>query len=67
MWGEKYPDVEVVSEVSTAVPYASWGCLRTGRCFTGVLFGSVSHALLHCAHCRVAIVPSVDLPRDLRP
>jgi nucleotide-binding universal stress UspA family protein len=78
VWREKYPDVEVVSEVIQGSPARILGAVSAradllvvgarGRGgFPALLLGSVSHALLHYAHCPVAVVPSADLPRDLRP
>lgn len=68
VWREKYPDVEVISEVvqGRAVRILSGVSARAdllvvgtrGRGgFTGLMLGSVSHALLHHAHCPVVVVP----------
>jgi nucleotide-binding universal stress UspA family protein len=69
-WAEKYPDVEVVQDVvhDSAVKALTDAAARAdllvvgtrGRGgFTGLLLGSVSHAMLHHTHCPIAVVPSV--------
>ncbi|MFC9978122.1 universal stress protein [Spirillospora sp. NPDC127200] len=66
-WRERFPDVEVVPEVvhGTATRALSGASARAdllvvgsrGRGgFAGLVLGSVSHALLHRAHCPVAVV-----------
>lgn len=66
-WGEKYPDVPVERLVTRHRPAATLieqsahaqlvvvGSRGRGG-FTGMLLGSVSHALLHHARCPVAVV-----------
>jgi nucleotide-binding universal stress UspA family protein len=69
-WREKYPDVEVVTETVPGRPVrilsgvsARSDLLVVGTRgrggFTGLILGSVSHGLLHHAHCPLAVVPSV--------
>ncbi|GAB3979469.1 universal stress protein [Actinoallomurus acanthiterrae] len=68
-WQEKFPEVEVVSEIEHGRPVrilagasARADLLVVGTRgrggFAGLLLGSVSHALLHHAHCPLAVVPS---------
>lgn len=68
-WREKYPDVEVVIEVVHGRPVrilsgvsARSDLLVVGTRghggFRGLVLGSVSHGLLHHAHCPLAVVPS---------
>lgn len=68
-WRQKYPDVEVVTEVvhGRAVRVLAGVSARAdllvvgtrGRGgFAGLVLGSVSHGLLHHAHCPLAVVPS---------
>ncbi len=74
-WREKFPGVDVVSEVIHGRPsrVLSGASARAdllvvgsrGRGgFTGLLLGSVSHALLHDAHCPMAVVPSARGERN---
>ena len=66
-WGEKYPDVRLTREVVRGTPRhalieASQGAglivvgARGVGGFRGMLFGSVSQAVLHHARCSVAII-----------
>jgi nucleotide-binding universal stress UspA family protein len=68
-WREKYPEVEVVAEVVHGRPVrilagvsARADLLVVGTRgrggFAGLVLGSVSHGLLHHAHCPLAVVPS---------
>jgi nucleotide-binding universal stress UspA family protein len=68
-WREKYPEVEVVIEVVHGRPVrilsgvsARSDLLVVGTRghggFAGLVLGSVSHGLLHHAHCPLAVVPS---------
>lgn len=67
-WREKYPEVEVVIEVVHGRPVrilsgvsARSDLLVVGTRghggFAGLVLGSVSHGLLHHAHCPLAVVP----------
>jgi nucleotide-binding universal stress UspA family protein len=68
-WRDKYPEVQVVVEVVHGRPVrilagvsARADLLVVGTRglggFTGLMLGSVSHGLLHHAHCPLAVVPS---------
>jgi nucleotide-binding universal stress UspA family protein len=67
-WQEKFPDVEVVHGVVQARPTRALAGASAGADllvigtrgrggFTGLVLGSVGHAMLHHAHCPVAVVP----------
>ncbi|MGI8334304.1 universal stress protein [Actinomadura scrupuli] len=67
-WQEKYPQVEVVQEVLRSRPVPALSSASAGASllvvggrgrggFTGLLLGSVSHAMLHHAQCPIAIIP----------
>ncbi|MEV5705007.1 universal stress protein [Actinoallomurus sp. NPDC052274] len=69
-WQDKFPEVEVVFDVEHGRPArilagasARADLLVVGTRgrggFSGLLLGSVSHALLHRAHCPLAVVPTV--------
>jgi nucleotide-binding universal stress UspA family protein len=70
-WRERFPDVEVVHDVIQARPIRALAGASAGADllvvgtrgrggFAGLILGSVSHAMLHRAHCPVAIVPPGD-------
>jgi nucleotide-binding universal stress UspA family protein len=67
-WRDKYPEIQVVTEVVHGRPVrilagasARADLLVVGTRglggFTGLMLGSVSHGLLHHAHCPLAVVP----------
>jgi nucleotide-binding universal stress UspA family protein len=70
-WQEKYPDVPIrrvllrghagraLTEISKGVRLLVVGSRGLGG-FRGLLLGSVSHAVLHHAHCPVAVVRTQD-------
>jgi nucleotide-binding universal stress UspA family protein len=68
-WRQKFPDVEVVHDVVQARPTRALAGTSAGADllvvgargrggFAGLILGSVSHAMLHRAHCPVAVVPA---------
>jgi nucleotide-binding universal stress UspA family protein len=68
-WQEKYPQVGLIKEVGRSRPVPALSRASAGAAllvvgsrgrggFTGLLLGSVSHAMLHHAQCPVAITPS---------
>ncbi len=70
-WAEKYPDVEVVTEVSpdsaakalvARSPQADLLVVGAHRLQgpVGLALGRVNHAVLHHAHCPVAVIPEHD-------
>jgi nucleotide-binding universal stress UspA family protein len=75
-WRERFPGVDVDLRVVQADPVRALADASAGAalvvvgsrgrgCMTGILFGSVSHGVLHEAHCPVAVVrPTTPAPRS---
>jgi nucleotide-binding universal stress UspA family protein len=73
VWRRKYPDVDVTAEIAHGRPVrilsgasAQAGLLVVGSRgrggFSGLLLGSVSHGMLHHAHCPLVVVPPGPRP-----
>jgi nucleotide-binding universal stress UspA family protein len=72
-WRERFPDVEVARDVVRGRPVRVLAATSAGADllvvstrgrggFTGLMLGSVSHALLHHARCPLAVVPPAAAP-----